>query len=93
MTILYMHLISFALVILRDTYEVKLFFLTVCADDEFECKYGECIPLDNVCNGVGECLGDKDEENCTGKIFMFICYRNLFYLIRLRDLYECHGHW
>lgn len=31
---------------------------------EWHCGDGKCIHLTDVCNGVFDCLGREDEENC-----------------------------
>ena len=30
----------------------------------WQCKSGECIDNDNVCDGAFNCVDDSDEENC-----------------------------
>lgn len=43
----------------------------VCDDsNEFRCKDGSCISVDNVCNGRVDCLDHSDELNC-GKLFRY----------------------
>jgi hypothetical protein len=37
-----------------------------CAEFEFECKSGECIPMDFICDQVKDCADGSDEltEKC-----------------------------
>ena len=38
----------------------------------FECHLGFCISQDLVCNGIPECLTDKDETDCGKYIYIYI---------------------
>lgn len=40
-----------------------------CSAEQFQCKSGECIPIDNLCDGKAECSDNSDEtvENCASK--------------------------
>ena len=42
------------------------FFFTYkkCLSGEFGCSDGECIPLEQRCDGVPDCSGNFDEQNC-----------------------------
>lgn len=39
---------------------------TLCADSDFKCYYGACIPIDKVCDKEFNCLDGSDEsfEHC-----------------------------
>lgn len=39
-----------------------------CNDQEFECKNGQCISLDKVCNENRDCWDGSDEGNLCGEI-------------------------
>ena len=41
--------------------------LLACAEDEFKCGSGECIPKSNLCDGYDDCLDVTDELNCAGE--------------------------
>ncbi|KAL4229913.1 Scavenger receptor Cys-rich [Mactra antiquata] len=38
--------------------------LSVCSEEEFECTNSTCIPISEVCDGVGQCSEDEDERGC-----------------------------
>ena len=35
-----------------------------CGEREFGCFDGKCIPMDNRCDGVSDCIDNFDESNC-----------------------------
>ena len=35
-----------------------------CADDEFTCKNGHCVPRNKLCNDEKDCVDGSDELNC-----------------------------
>lgn len=40
-----------------------------CSAEQFQCRSGECIPVDSLCDGTAECSDFSDEsvENCASK--------------------------
>ncbi|XP_042722758.1 enteropeptidase [Lagopus leucura] len=38
--------------------------LGACAPEEYQCRSGECIPLDNLCDKLPQCEDGSDEEKC-----------------------------
>ncbi|XP_071508671.1 uncharacterized protein [Diadema antillarum] len=50
-----------------------------CAEDQFLCRGGECIPNLYRCSGSGQCYHDTDEEFCSGTLKMF----DVFYYERI----------
>ena len=36
--------------------EIKVLSLTSCSDDEYTCNDGNCIDMDNRCNGKPDCV-------------------------------------
>ena len=38
--------------------------LNACNDDEFNCRNGECIPIQKRCNGIPNCSDKSDEKQC-----------------------------
>lgn len=41
--------------------------MLICSSDEFKCKFGDCIKLEQVCDGKIDCWGAVDEaiDFCT----------------------------
>ena len=37
-----------------------------CADDQYKCGSGECIPKNRLCDGYDDCIDISDELNCAG---------------------------
>jgi integrin beta 2 len=35
-----------------------------CFDDEFQCRTGDCVLLEYICDDEVDCLSGEDEENC-----------------------------
>uniref|UniRef100_G1NNS9 Enteropeptidase n=1 Tax=Meleagris gallopavo TaxID=9103 RepID=G1NNS9_MELGA len=40
------------------------YHLGACAPEEYQCRSGECIPLDNLCDKLPQCEDGSDEEKC-----------------------------
>ncbi|XP_042207301.1 uncharacterized protein LOC121856074 [Homarus americanus] len=40
------------------------FTLTPCSKKQFSCDHGQCIPRDQLCDGIEHCSNDSDERNC-----------------------------
>lgn len=40
-----------------------------CTVEEFQCKSGECVPIEALCNGPADCMDKSDEqvESCASK--------------------------
>ena len=47
----------------KDEKKVLLTF-TNCEDSEFTCFDGHCIPFEQRCNRIGDCLDQSDEKDC-----------------------------
>lgn len=54
---------------------------TVCGDDQFTCGDGECIPFDDLCDGVSHCQ-DFTDELCSK--WFTVTY--IFYNLTIQDL-------
>ena len=39
-----------------------------CADDQFECENGRCVPLDYKCDGDNDCNDNSDEPDSCRKL-------------------------
>jgi hypothetical protein len=39
-----------------------------CANNQFRCYSGECVPEAWVCDGVADCDEKEDEEHCDNKV-------------------------
>lgn len=49
--------------------KTKIISLTACEADQWQCDYGNCIPLTKRCNGNIDCPEDmSDERNCPSKL-------------------------
>lgn len=35
-----------------------------CPPNTFECEPGQCIDINQLCDGSRDCIGGIDEENC-----------------------------
>ena len=42
----------------------KTLKLTGCAENEFTCKNGQCLPMVRRCNQIVDCEDKTDEDNC-----------------------------
>lgn len=69
-----------------DNLTMKTFSLTACGAHQWQCDYGNCVPLIKRCNGNIDCPEDmSDERNCPSKFNgMFL---ELFEMFAIREVF------
>ncbi|GLH04502.1 Predicted protein [Gryllus bimaculatus] len=48
----------------KNREEINHNSLSSCADEDFQCVDGSCLPASQQCNGHADCTDNSDEENC-----------------------------
>ena len=49
-----------------------------CAEDEFQCHLGNCIPSAKQCDHVPDCFDNSDEQDCGLFFNCFLKFRGCF---------------